>query len=500
MQQYVDDFLGWGREHLLPILGAVAILVIGWIVAIIVAGLVQSLLNRTSLDEKIGNALSGEGKPPVKVDRWATGLVKWGILLYAIVWFLDALGLEAASRPIGALLEKIAGFLPQVLAAAGLALVGWIVAVLVRKAVVRVLGALGLDERVKKATGDAETEFAVSRSIANAAYWIVLLLFLLLVLDSLQLEGLMKPLQAMTEKALAFVPNLASATVIVLVGWFVATLVRKIVASLIHASGLERLLSKAGLEKVGKGTIAGLLGTVAFLLVLLPVISMALDALALEKVAEPVNGLIDSFFMAIPNLLYAAVILAVAVFIGRLLAGLASDLLARLGFDRILAILGLSQADPAQLEPRKRPSAVVGMLVFLAVVLLASLTALELLGWEAVSQLVHRFVARAAGWVFGLFVFALGLWLSKLIADLVRDRGTPQSALLATVARVAILIVAGIAAMTEMQIDADVIKWSAILAVAGASLGCALAFGLGGQRHAAEALDRWRESTGGGDD
>ena len=238
----------------------------------------------------------------------------------------------------------------------------------------------------------------------------------------------------------------------------------------------------------------------ALLLVLLPVISMALDALDLEKVAEPVNGLIDSFFAAIPNLLYAAVILAVAVFVGRLLGGLAADLLARLGFDRILAILGLSQADPAQLEPRKRPSAVVGTLVFLAVVLLASLTALELLGWEAVSELVHRFVQRAAGWVFGLFVFALGLWLSRLVADLVRDRRTPQSSLLATVVRVAILIVAGIAAMTEMQIDADVIKWSAILAVAGASLGCALAFGLGGQRHAAEALDRWRRSSGPGED
>jgi hypothetical protein len=321
----------------------------------------------------------------------------------------------------------------------------------------------------------------------------VLLLFLLLVLDSLELEGLMEPLQAMTEKALAFIPNLFSAAVIVLVGWFVATLVRKIVTSLITASGLEGLLAKAGLEKVGKGTIAQLLGTVAFLLVLLPVISMALDALALDKVAEPVNGLIDAFFSAIPNLLYAAVILAVAVFVGRLLSGLVTDLLARLGFDRILGILGLSQADPAEMQEGKRPSNVVGTIVFLVVVLLATLTALELLGWEAVSEMVHAFVERAAGWLLGLFIFALGLWLSKLISDLIRDRDTAQSNLLATVARVAILVVAGIAAMTEMDIDADVIKWSAILAVAGASLGCALAFGLGGQRHASETLDRWKK-------
>ena len=495
MDKYVEQAMTWGQNQLLPILGAVAILVVGWIVAIVVAGLVQTLLNKTSVDEKVGNALAGDGKPPVNIDRWITGLVKWGILLYALVWFLDALGLEEASKPIGKLLETVAGYMPQVLGAAVLALVGWIIAILVRKAVTKVLGSLGLDARVKKATGDAESDLLVSKSIAAAAYWVVLLLFLLLVLDSLQLDGLMDPLKDMTTKALGYLPNLFSASVILLVGWFVATLVRKIVTSLIHATGLERLLSKAGMEKVGKGSIAGLLGTVAFLLVLLNVISLALDALNLEGVSGPVNELISVFFAAIPLLLYATVIITVSVFVGRLLGNLVSDLLARLGFDRILGLLGLSKADPAAMEASKRPSTVVGTLVFLAILLLAITTALDLLGMAKVAMLVDAFVVRAAGWLFGLLLFGLGLWLSKLVADLIRDRDTPQSALLANVARVAILVVAGIAAMEEMRFDSDVIKWSAILAVAGVSLACALAFGLGGQRHAGETLDQWKHKA-----
>jgi hypothetical protein len=499
MDKYVEQAMTWGQNQLLPILGAVAILVIGWIVAIVVAGLVQALLNKTSLDEKIGAALSGEGKTPVNVDRWITGIVKWGILLYALVLFLDALGLKEASKPIGLLLETVTGYVPQVLGAAVLALIGWVVAILVRKGVTKVLGSLGLDARVKKATGDEESDLLISKSIATAAYWVVLLLFLLLVLDSLELRGLMDPLKDMTAKALGYLPNLFSAGIILLVGWFVATLVRKIVTSLVHATGLERLLSRAGMEKVGKGTIAGLLGTVAFLLVLLPVLSMSLDALALEGVSKPVNGLIAVFFSAIPLLLYATVIIAVAVFVGRLLGTLVSDLLARLGFDRILGLLGLSKADPNEMEASKRPSAVVGTLVFLAIMLLAVTTALDLLGWVKVATLVDAFVLRAAGWLFGLMLFGLGLWLSKLVADLIRDRDTPQSALLANVARVAILVVAGIAAMEEMRFDSDVIKWSAILAVAGVSLACALAFGLGGQRHAGETLDHWKHKANDGE-
>ena len=78
------------------------------------------------------------------------------------------------------------------------------------------------------------------------------------------------------------------------------------------------------------------------------------------------------------------------------------------------------------------------------------------------------------------------------MADLIRDRDTAQSALLATVARVAILVVAGIAALSEMGLDADVVKWSVILSVGGAALGLALAFGLGGQKQASDAIDRWR--------
>jgi len=494
MDELLKDVGDWGQRSLIPVLGAVLYLVVGWIVAVVVAGLVKALLNRTSVDEKIGEALAGEGKPPVKVDGWITGIVKWAILLFAFLLFLNQLDLEAASQPIATLFDGIAEYTPKALGGLAIGLLGWVVATAVRRLVTSGLGKIGLDAQLKKATGDDDTDLAVSSSIGAAAYWVVLLLFLLLVLDALELKGLLEPLQEMTGKAMAFLPNLFSAAVIMVVGWFVATLVRRIVAALVSASGLERLLSKTGLERVGKGTISGLLGTIAFLLVLLPVLSASLDALHLTGVSKPVNALIDTFFQAIPNLLYAAVSIGAAVFLGRLLGDLVADLLARLGFDSIFRVLGISEVATAQTDAKTRPSAVAGTLVFLTVLVLAITTALDLLGWVKVAGLVDAFVVRAGGWLLGLFIFGLGLWFSKLVADLIRDRRTAQSGLLAWVARIAILVVAGIAAMTEANVDGDVIKWSAITAVASTGLGLALAFGLGGQQHASDTLTYWRKT------
>ena len=55
--------------------------------------------------------------------------------------------------------------------------------------------------------------------------------------------------------------------------------------------------------------------------------------------------------------------------VGRLVAGLATDLLARMGFDNILGKLGLSRADPSALEESRRPSSVAGKLVMIFVML-----------------------------------------------------------------------------------------------------------------------------------
>src|SRR5262245_10933800 len=88
------------------VIGAVAILIVGWIIAALLASLVQRLLNRTRLDQRVGGMLteSGEQRAPW-VSYWAGRLVFWLIMLIAIVGSLQALDLTLLVVPFNELLN-----------------------------------------------------------------------------------------------------------------------------------------------------------------------------------------------------------------------------------------------------------------------------------------------------------------------------------------------------------------------------------------------------------
>lgn len=481
-------------EFLPNLLGALGILVGGWIVAVILGRIVQALLDRTTLDEKAGKFLGGEGKKAPAVDRWISGAVRWLVLLYTLVLVFTALELGPAIQPLNDALGSILDYLPKLAIGIGLLFVAWAIATGLRYVVVTLLAAVKFDQRVSAAaTEDEEASGGtVSNAIGTAVYWIVWFVFILILVEVLELEGLLEPLKGMANEVFAFVPNLISAAVILLVGWLIATVIRRVSGAALRSVGVDSLADRTGLSKVGKGSISELLATVVFLLVLLPMLAMALDALELEAVSKPVSGLLDTFFQAIPKLLVAALILGVAFVLGRLLGSLVSDLLARLGFDDLVGRLGLSANTDEDTPESRRPSSIVGMLTTWAVLLFALMEAADVLELGYVSDALDTFLAIAGGWLLGLVIFGLGLWLARVVSGVIRDQGTPSSGLLATVARIAISVLAAIAALNHMDIAADVVTWGSIALIGSAGLAAALAFGLGGREAAAEELRRWR--------
>ncbi len=500
MPENFENFTDWMQQTLPQVLMGIGILVVGWLAALILSSVVRALFNKTSIDEKLGSLLAGEGKAAYPIDRWLAMLVKGLVLLYTLVVFVDYLGLEQATAPLDALLSKIMEFLPNLAGAGILLFVGWLVALALRALVEKSVDKLGIDKRVNEATGDEAPDVSIGKSIGTAVYWIVLFVFLLLILDSLEFQEALEPLSAMTTKVFEFLPNLLSAAFILLIGWFAANIIRRIVTSVTAALGIDRLADRTGISKAGTGTLSGLLGTIAFLLVLLPVLAMSLDALKLSAVSDPIKGMLTTLADAIPMLLFAAVILGVAVVVGRLISGLVADFLARIGFDNILGVLGLSTAKGATDENPRRPSAIAGQIVFIAILLFASMEALDKLELTSVSELVGEFIELAGGWLFGLLIFGLGLWLANFVAGVIRERDTRSSALLARAAWIGIATLAGIEALTRMGVADDVVKDVVRIVLAASGLALALAFGLGCKEQASDQLRQWRGGCESDDD
>jgi hypothetical protein len=135
-------------------------------------------------------------------------------------------------------------------------------------------------------------------------------------------ELFLKPLREAGEKIVDLLPSLLGALVILLVGWLVARLLKAALTRLLVAVRLERFSQKTGLSRfLSRGDIkhslADVLGTVLFWLVLLFFVYLAADVLDLTLVQDALNRII-SF---LPDLVAAVVIMIVGVVLASLIKG-----------------------------------------------------------------------------------------------------------------------------------------------------------------------------------
>ena len=350
------------------IVAAIVILVIGWIVAALLAALTRGVLRRTGLDARLRRALGGTATAP-EVSGGVATAVFYLVLLFVVVAALQALNLTVVTAPLNALLTVVLSYLPRVGGALLLLLLAWLLATVLRTVIVRVSDALHLDERLSGApgmderpapgaparseppaagasassgptvgagagVGPAATPAAaparpVARALGEIVYWLVFLLFLPGILSALGIEGMLAPLLVMLNRLLGFLPNLLAAGVILAVGWFVARLVQRIVAGLLAALGVDALADRLGIGRaLGNQRLSGLLGAIVYVLLLIPVLLAALNALNLDALTLPVSNMLNTLLAALPNLFAAALLLAIAYVGGRLIGGLVANLLA----------------------------------------------------------------------------------------------------------------------------------------------------------------------------
>jgi hypothetical protein len=147
-------------------------------------------------------------------------------------------------------------------------------------------------------------------------------------------------------------------------------------------------------------------------------------------------------------------------------------------------------------EGESRPSAVVGTVVLAAIMLFATIEAASLLGFEALAALLANFIVFAGQVILGIIVFGVGLYLAKLASDAVHASGTPQSNLLAGVARVSIVVLAGAMALRQMGLAEDIINIAFGLLLGAVAVAAALAFGLGSREIAGRWVDKWVHAIG----
>ncbi|REK17547.1 MAG: hypothetical protein DWQ42_22065 [Planctomycetota bacterium] len=475
--------------HLPNVVAALAVLVVGWIIALIISAVIRGVMRRFGLGERLA-AWSGSeaGREAGDVSRGVGRAVFYLIMLFVLVAFFQALGLAGVTEPLKAFLNTVFEYAPRLIAAAVLLFIAWVVATVLRFIVRSVLVAAQLDRRISRQAGvETEDDLPLTKTLSEATYWLTFLLFLPALLDALGVQSLTVPIQDMMTKALGFVPNLFVAAVIFGIGWFVARIIRRIAENVLAAVGADSLSDRVGLAGLmGNNRLSGVLGLLVYILILVPVVIASLDALQLEALTTPASDMLTTILGTLPGIFAAVVVVGVAYVVARLVSGLATNMLAGIGFDSLPGRLGLAGERPAG---ARSPSEIAGLVVMVAIVLFAVMQALPMMGFDLLGEKVSEFLAFAANVLMGLVIFGFGLYFAKLVGDAIRDSAITNANLLSTAARVSILVVAGAMGLLQTGLGEDIVKLAFGIVAGALAVAAAIAFGIGGRDAAKSFID-----------
>jgi len=472
MNPMYTSFNGYLGGPIGSIIGAILIFVIGWLVALGIAALVRNVLAKVNLNQRMN---SSTGKA-YDLEGIISKIIFWFIFIIAISGALNQLNLDSISTPFANMINQVLGFIPNLIGAIAVGVIGWVVATVVRTAINAALSKTSMDERLSAQAGVKP----MSSTIADMVYWFILLIVLTMVLGQLELDGLFAPLTNMVDKIFSFIPNILIAGVVFVVGYIIAKVVRGIVTNLVSTFNVQEIASKAGLSN--QNSLPNIAGSLAFLVIIIPTIIAALNALKIEVIARPATNMLNKIMEALPNILMAAAILVVTFYVIRMVANIIKGLIENTEINQLPAKVGLQDT-----MGDKKVSDLVGWAIIFFAMLFASIAAADLLGFEPISAIITMFIAFGANIILGAIILFIGFWLANIIAGVV-ERSEQGSQFLANIVRVLIMGLVLAMGLKAMGIADSIVNLAFGLTLGAVAVAFALSFGLGGQEAAARFL------------
>lgn len=297
-------------------ISGVVLAVVVLIVAFIVAGFVKSLIMKLFNKGKIKNFMD-----KIDGDGDGTGVIVFiGKLVYLFVFLLfvpvifDLLGMEAMTYPITTLLNTVWGYVPNIVAAVIILVVGSMIAKLVRQLLVPVFDKINVNKLQEKAGIEVSGADKLSSTLAYIVYVLILIPMIIMALDVLDISVISQPAVYMLNTIFAFIPSIFVGLVIIVIGCILAKFIGQIVTRLIASAGLDAKISKLVEKDTQKFNLSKFAGVIVQVAVVIFFVVEGLNVLQLDvlsNIGEVIIGYMPAVLGAV--LIFAACFFASAV-------------------------------------------------------------------------------------------------------------------------------------------------------------------------------------------
>ncbi|WP_064094363.1 mechanosensitive ion channel [Rossellomorea aquimaris] len=477
---------------------ALLVLLIGWIIAKAIEKAVYGILKRVKIDDKLYFG-SRVGERKWTSEKVISKIVYFILLVFVFIAFFNMLDLTFIASPLVGMLSTMAAAIPNVLKAALILLFAWIVASLL-KVLIEKLGMRAPIKNMLMKSNVAKDENDVHRYVYTAArivFYLVLLIFLPGVLAALNITGVSGPFTEMLQSFLVFIPKLFAAAIILLVGWFVAKIVRDIVTNFLSAIGTERVAERFGISKLFQGTtVSSVIGTIVFVLIMIPVTISALDQLDIRGISEPAINMLNQVLIMLPNIAIAILLILVGIWVGKWVGAMVSRLLNRVGFNSLLRNMGIGRLTTTEhpYDPTRKTymnlSGLVGKIVQIIIVFLFTVEALEIVHLDFLVVLATGILAYLPHVLAAIIIIGAGLYLGNLVKTIMSNVLSDHFQVLGTITKYAIIALSFFMALDQLKVADSIVNIAFMLILGGLALAFGLAFGLGGKEFAQKYLSK----------
>lgn len=337
------------------VVAAAVILIITWFLA----KFAKKILAKQFTKIKALNREDGTGDSLGESLSTIISLVIW---IFGLMAVLNLFRLTQVTTPLQDMLSTLLGALPQVLGAALVMFIGFVLAKIARELVVTALQAANVDRFADKFSSQANSQIDNATGTTSAQH------------DAPQhLQG--------------------------------------------DQQGLGQAHAQVQAQQGGDAPmkISSMVGMLVFVVVLLVVAISALQILGIKSISDPASHMLQLILDTIPLIIGAAILLIIGGLIAKVVGSLVENLLRGMNTDRALTSVGIEAGDAD--VPK-----IVAKVVQIAIVLFFAVAAANMLQFPQITEILNTILNLGGRVVFGAVVIVAGVFIAGLLAKMVGGR------------------------------------------------------------------------------
>ncbi|MEZ4985925.1 MAG: mechanosensitive ion channel [Saprospiraceae bacterium] len=200
-----------------------------------------------------------------------------------------------------------------------------------------------------------------------------------------------------------------------------------------------------------------------------------------QKIWNTILGHLEQLGAVVPNLITAFAVLLVGFIIARILRKLISKVLAKTGIDKLAA--QLNEVDMiANTRMEIKLSTMLASIVYYLIMFIFLMAAIEVLGMEAISNLMTDMINYLPKAIAAFFVFLLGIVLSDMVKKLVRTTcdslGIASGKLLSNMVFYFLFLNVALVTMKQAELQTTFMENNISIILGGVILAFSIGYGL----------------------